>query len=435
MDENLVMTEFKESFGEINTPFSLIKEMLSLFPEDFLFNKNNKWLDPGCGQGNISWILYQTLLSKIHDTDFILNKMLFMLELNEKREKDIREKFNNKQINYISTNYIFYEPKHKYNAIICNPPFNFGGNIKTPTNNNQNKKEDGFNSWCDFINKSIEILEDDGYMCFIVPALWLKPDKAGIYHKLLKYKIHYIKGLSATETNTLFNKQAQTPTTIFLLQKTLVKENILSLFCSQERKYVTFKLKKNKPIPMTNINLLNKMNNLVNLYGHIDVVKTNMPPKSCNFSLTQNKDYPYKCIRTVTLIKKYNNNDNSLNFFNSMEKVGERKIEWCDEMCDGYGIPKIILAHKMFGMPFLDISGEYGISNRDNYYIFNYTIDELLLIYKFLSHPSTIKIYDTTRYRMRYLEKYAFEYIPDITKIPDIYSNLNNDKIEKFFYF
>ena len=39
MDENLVMTEFKESFGEINTPFSLVKEMLSLFPEDFLFNK------------------------------------------------------------------------------------------------------------------------------------------------------------------------------------------------------------------------------------------------------------------------------------------------------------------------------------------------------------------------------------------------------------
>ena len=45
MDENLVMTEFKESFGEINTPFSLVKEMLSLFPGIFLFNKNNKWLD------------------------------------------------------------------------------------------------------------------------------------------------------------------------------------------------------------------------------------------------------------------------------------------------------------------------------------------------------------------------------------------------------
>ena len=82
MDENLKMTEFKESFGEINSPFSLVKEMLSLFPQDFLFNKNNKWLDPGCGQGNISWILYQTLLSKIQDSDYILNNMLFMLEMN-----------------------------------------------------------------------------------------------------------------------------------------------------------------------------------------------------------------------------------------------------------------------------------------------------------------------------------------------------------------
>ena len=54
MDENLVMTEFKESFGEINTPFSLVKEMLSLFPHDFLFNKNNKWLS--CGQVYLDFV-------------------------------------------------------------------------------------------------------------------------------------------------------------------------------------------------------------------------------------------------------------------------------------------------------------------------------------------------------------------------------------------
>ena len=219
MDENLVMTEFKESFGEINTPFSLVKEMLSLFPEDFLFNKNNKWLDPGCGQGNISWILYQTLLEKIPDSQHILNKMLFMLELNEKREIDIREKFKGKKINYISTNFIFYKSPHKFNAIICNPPFNFGGNIKTPTNTNQDKKEDGFNSWCDFVNKALELLEDDGYMCFIVPALWLKPDKAKIYERLLKYKLHAIKSLSASETNTIFKNRLRLQLLYFYFKK------------------------------------------------------------------------------------------------------------------------------------------------------------------------------------------------------------------------
>ena len=51
---------------------------------------------------NISWILYQTLLEKIPDSQHILNKMLFMLELNEKKI-DIREKFKGKKINYIST--------------------------------------------------------------------------------------------------------------------------------------------------------------------------------------------------------------------------------------------------------------------------------------------------------------------------------------------
>ena len=62
----------------------------------------------------------------------------------------------------------------------------------------------------------------------------------------------------------------------------------------------------------------------------------------------------------------------------------------------------------MYGYPLLDLNGEYGISNRDNYIITEYNDDELEIIAKFLSLPFVIKIYDATRYRMRYLEKYAF---------------------------
>ena len=135
----------------------------------------------GCGQGNISWILYQTLLEKIPDSQHILNKMLFMLELNE--EIDIERNLKAK-INYISTNFIFIN--HHINLMLLFVILLLIlENIKTPTNTNQDKKEDGFNSWCDFVNKALELLEDDGYMCFIVPALWLKPDKAKIYERLL----------------------------------------------------------------------------------------------------------------------------------------------------------------------------------------------------------------------------------------------------------
>ena len=59
MDENLVEAEFKYSHGEINTPFSFVNTMISMFPKDFLI-KNNKWLDQ-VRQGNISFTLFQSL--------------------------------------------------------------------------------------------------------------------------------------------------------------------------------------------------------------------------------------------------------------------------------------------------------------------------------------------------------------------------------------
>ena len=71
----------------------------------------------------------------------------------------------------------------------------------------------------------------------------------------------------------------------------------------------------------------------------------------------------------------------------------------------------------MYGIPYLDLSGEYGISNRDNYIIYKDKIEDLKKIYDFLSTEKVQEIYKSTRYRMMYLEKYAFQLLPDITLI------------------
>ena len=104
--------------------------------------------------------------------------------------------------------------------------------------------------------------------------------------------------------------------------------------------------------------------------------------------------------------------------------------------------PKLILAHKMYGFPFLDISGIYGISSRDNYIITgitetskeiktkitgNYSINELQQIQAFLSTKTALFVFSTTNYRMRYLEKYAFQFLPNITKIKNFPNLLNSD--------
>ena len=96
-------------------------------------------------------------------------------------------------------------------------------------------------------------------------------------------------------------------------------------------------------------------------------------------------------------------------------------------------IPKLILAHKMYGFPYLDSSGNYGISSRDNYIltINDYSLEELKQIQAFLSTKFALFIFSTTNYRMRYLEKYAFLFLPNITKITNFPNLLNLNQIQR----
>ena len=89
----------------------------------------------------------------------------------------------------------------------------------------------------------------------------------------------------------------------------------------------------------------------------------------------------------------------------------------------------------MYGFPYLDISGNYGISNRDNYVIIKDNISDLIKIQKFLSTNTALYLFETTRYRMKYLEKYAFDIIPDISQLEDFPEEINDDTIAEYFKF
>jgi len=93
------------------------------------------------------------------------------------------------------------------------------------------------------------------------------------------------------------------------------------------------------------------------------------------------------------------------------------------------------LAHKMYGFPYLDISGTYGISNRDNYVVYNKSVSELKLLQKYLSTNFALYMFESTRYRMKYLEKYVFEFLPDITKMYEKIEDNTSLNIEKLFSF
>ena len=91
--------------------------------------------------------------------------------------------------------------------------------------------------------------------------------------------------------------------------------------------------------------------------------------------------------------------------------------------------------NKRLPIPYYDKEGKYGISNRDNYVIINKKEEDFLLLFNFLSTKIIMKLFDATRYRMGYLERYIFELIPDITQIKDIPTEIDNLSISKLFGF
>lgn len=421
----IVSKEDKLKYGVIYTPFSLIEQMFNLFEPSVFTQKDKKWLDPGAGTGYFSIYLFDKLnkglISVIPNEEerksHIIENMIYIIEIKESNIIILREIFGQKA-NIFHIDFLSLVPNlDKFDYIIGNPPYNSNGIKKVPTNTKKNKKyDDGKTIWISFIKKSISLLKENGQICVIVPSIWLKPDKARTYHYLTSYKIEKIHCLTNTETNKIFKGEAQTPTCFFLLTKRET-DNYINIFDNNQKKYINYYCKLEYPIPLFGQSVIQKIQPFIEKVGHLLVIKTNLPRVNSLFSDNYSNAFPYQNVKTCVL--------------NGLQP--ELSINYSNIPQSYYGKKKLILAHKMYGFPYCDSKGIYGISNRDNYVILRESEEELLKIKQFLSTKLTLYIYESTRYRMKYLEKYAFQFIPNITDLPNFPKDINDESVFKYF--
>lgn len=420
-----VSQDIRYKYGEINTPFFLIEKILDLIDEYEFTLPDKKWLDIGTGCGYFSMILYKKLFkgleNKINDpierSRHIIKNMLYMTEIRNENWGKIEKLFGD-DCNLFKGDFLSLTINESFDFVIGNPPYNNNGLKKVPSNTLSSKKEDGTTVWIPFIKKSIDLLRNNGNMTVIIPSIWLKKDKAKMYEFMLQYKIEYLNCMTNTETNQIF-KYAQTPTCYFKLTKQQ-NPGYISVYDKDVNEYVNWELRENKPIPLSGYNVIKKIYSTLDDTNQLHIYKTNLPSNHSKFSKKKTESFSYPCIKTCKL--------------NQLKP--ELEIEYCNRQEAYYGIPKLIMAHKMYGFPYLDHEGVYGISNRDNYVIpcdNNKTLLDLKRLKVFFSTKLALYLFESTRYRMKYLEKYIFELIPDINQLVNFPEIINDETVSDYF--
>lgn len=138
------------SNDDVCTPMECVKTMIDYIPKSFWNNKKIKILDPCSGNGNFgAYCISKTSASNI-----------WYNELNRIRFENCKKILNPKHIN----NQDFFNLSGDWNTswdlIMANPPYSGGGNKNRSLSNI-------------FIEHSINLLNNGGYLCFVTPNNWM----------------------------------------------------------------------------------------------------------------------------------------------------------------------------------------------------------------------------------------------------------------------
>jgi len=269
----------------------------------------------------------------------------------------------------------FDQPLHQYDLILGNPPFRIEttGPSTSPTPTKPKQKT----LWTDIVQRCFKHLKPDGILAMILPCIWLKPDKAGIYQLFTRHRILYVKCYSCAESNKLFGYKGQTPVCMVLVQKSSPNPS----FLIYDTTWNPFTLYPKHCIPTRNARLLQYSRSLIQVslkpikiatYNRTDLIPN---PKRQPVLYTYKKNQVYGVEDGVGLYT---------------------------------GVPKVLLLHKSKPIPFLDQEGVYGVGGRDKYVL----LDDPLRMFAFLSQPIVQEILTSFIVRMNFYEIYAFDYLP-----------------------
>ena len=374
----------KDVFGEVPTPKYIVDLMADFVCEgDSAFSR---CIEAGAGDGRITKALRER--SACEGSTFHLT--------------EIQERFHSGIEHLGEVSGDFLRVSGEYDLVVGNPPYNSGGAIWVPSNPLTRSSKDGVAVWRSFLRHGLSLLKPHGVLVFLIPAMWMKPDRAGLYEVMTSLRIERIRTFDADETRRLFKSNAQTPLSLVRVRKSAPMDTF-SLYNPHTRTFDSYDHLCGMPIPMRAASIISKIRTRLGAANvGVDVIKCGNPHKTTRFSHSKSPDTPYPCVVATHLGKA----------------APYLVVRYTDKPTPYSDCPKLILGHLMHGIPFHDRQGTYGIGKRDLIVILG---DEELLskTARFLRSRIVQYLFRSTRYRMRFLEKYAFLFLPKIESLPD----------------
>lgn len=446
----------RHKYGEVFTPMDLVNEMLDTLPnkgkDNVWNNKDLKWLDPANGMGNFPIAVFLRLfygfrtnddgkyvgitnegegeynpgLTKIIPDDVersnhIVKKMLYMVELNSKNIA-ISKKLFKKLAPNIEANIIQLHPKdgfladidmkfpngnlNEFDIVMGNPPYNSGSTRAMTTNKTMKfRKELGVsdekhkNLWIPFTNKSLNLLKNNGYLLFIMPIGWFKPDRMGIYQKMLSNQIHKMRIIFNTDAKRIFGGSGEINISYFLIEKTPIYKNtqIIDIYNNKD----VIKLSPSSILSLAYNSIFSKVQKSVLFKDSEGYQTTSITAAKC-------KAGKHKQIHRIT-------NEGEITFIKTEIQHPKQNV------------PKIILSGAKYPRFFFDKEGEYGLIGNDQHFIIG---DNLNKIEDYFKTKLSALLLSSIKYRMKYIEP---KFYPDVRTLP--IDTITDETLADYFEF
>jgi hypothetical protein len=345
----------KEKYGEVFTPIELINEMLDKLPSSVWKDPTLTWLDPANGIGNFPMVVYKRLMDKLPDSydkdhvkysspmgksNHILKHMLYMCEINSKNVKISKQIFG-PNANICCCDFLNEEVKwrkqfgrDKFDIIIGNPPF------QTPKKEDTGTTAGKGTLWNLFITKSLDFIVESGFLGFITPPPWRKPE-SDLYKLMTKdNQLLYLHIYNKKQGQTLFHVSQRVD--LYVIEKTPKYKN--TQIVDEQGEKIELDLSKWVFLPNYAYKTIQKI--MTSEEEGIDIIYNTFYHSSTKMDKTKKEKnifYKYPVVHGIT--------QDGLGLIYSNDKIKGH-----------FGVSKVLLNANENQYPVNDYDGKYGMS-------------------------------------------------------------------------